>query len=123
MGSNYNRIFSPFIKRVLTRKQNGETVDEIEDDLCGELREAIRKLFKDPELTLIGLGNPEDGEFFQFGKGTSHEFSYQNLSSGEKAALDLILDLIVVKTEFNDTVFCIDEPEGTYTHETSGTSS
>ena len=30
---------------------------------------------------------------------------------GEKAAFDLILDLIVRKREYNNTVFCIDEPE------------
>ena len=111
VGSNYNRIFSPFIKRVLARKQSGETADQIEDDLCGELRHVIRELFKDPQLTLIGLGDPENGNFFEFDKGTSHGFSYENLSSGEKAALDLVLDIIVAKAEFNDTVFCIDEPE------------
>jgi hypothetical protein len=34
-----------------------------------------------------------------------------NLSGGEKAAFDLILDLAVKSREFNDTVFLIDEPE------------
>ena len=109
--SNYDRILSPWVERVSARKRIGKTADEIEDDLYGELREAIGELFRDPQLTLIGLGNPKGGKIFEFNKGTSHGFSYKNLSSGEKAALDLILDIIVAKLEFKDTVFCIDEPE------------
>ena len=111
VASNYDRILSPWVERISARKKNGETADDIEDDLYGELREAIRELFKDPQLTLIGLGDPKNGKIFEFDKGTSQGFSYENLSSGEKAALDLILDIIVAKLEFNDTVFCIDEPE------------
>jgi hypothetical protein len=34
-----------------------------------------------------------------------------NLSGGEKAAFDLLLDLLVKRREFDDTVFFIDEPE------------
>lgn len=111
VASNYDRILSPWVERVSARKQSGETADEIEEEIYGELRDVIGKLFRDPLLTLIGLGSPKDGSIFEFNKGTSHGFSYENLSSGEKAALDLILDIIVAKTEFNDTVFCIDEPE------------
>lgn len=111
VASNYDRILGPWVERVSARVQNRETVDDIEDDLYGELQDAIQDLFRDPQLTLIGMGNPKDGKIFEFNKGTSHGFSYENLSSGEKAALDLILDIIVAKTEFNDTVFCIDEPE------------
>ncbi len=111
VASNYDRILSPWVERISARRQSEETADEIEDDIYGELRDTIGELFRDPELTLIGLGSPKDGRIFEFNKGTSHGFSYENLSSGEKAALDLILDIIVAKAEFNDTVFCIDEPE------------
>jgi predicted ATP-dependent endonuclease of OLD family len=34
-----------------------------------------------------------------------------NLSSGEKEVVDIILDIVVKVKEYNDTVFCIDEPE------------
>ena len=111
VASNYSRILGPWIERMSGRKKNGETADEIEDALYGELQDAIQELFKDPQLTLTGLGNPRDEKIFEFDKGTSQGFSYENLSSGEKAALDLILDVIVAKSEFNDTVFCLDEPE------------
>ena len=111
VASNYDRILGPWVERMSARRKNQEKADEIENDLYGELQGAIRELFKDPQLTLTGLGNPKDQKIFEFDKGTSQGFSYENLSSGEKAALDLILDIIVAKLEFNDTVFCIDEPE------------
>ena len=109
--SNYDRILDPWVERISARNQSGETADEIEDDLYGELQEAIEELFRDPQLNLIGLGSPKKNKIFEFNKGTSRGFSYENLSSGEKAALDLILGIIVAKLEFKDTVFCIDEPE------------
>ena len=33
-------------------------------------------------------------------------------SGGEKAAFDLVLDLVIAKKVYDDTIFCIDEPEG-----------
>jgi len=111
VASNYDRILGPWVQRHSARKKNRESPDEIDKELYGELRDAIQELFKDPQLTLTGMGNPQDGKIFEFDKGTSQGFSYENLSSGEKAALDLVLDIIVAKSEFNDTVFCIDEPE------------
>ena len=109
--SNYDQILGLWVDRQSAREKNQEAADDIDNDLYGKLRDAIRDLFKDPQLTLIGLGNPKNGKIFNFDKGTSQGFSYENLSSGEKAALDLVLDIIVAKTEFTDTVFCIDEPE------------
>ena len=84
---------------------------DLQDEIFGELRDAIAVLFSDSELVLTSLGSLNLYKVFQFNKGTSHGLSYVNLSSGEKACLDLILDIIVAKKEFNDTVFCIDEPE------------
>ncbi len=36
---------------------------------------------------------------------------YRSLSGGEKSAFDLILDIVVKRKGYNDTVYCIDEPE------------
>ena len=55
----------------------------------------------------VGL---EDGTF-RFTKGTSRGFPFKNLSGGEKAAFDLILDLVVSKRAYDNTLFCVDEPE------------
>jgi hypothetical protein len=57
------------------------------------------------------LGNPFKIQTFRFSKGTAQKFNYMNLSGGEKAAFDLLLDYVLKRVEFNDTVFCIDEPE------------
>jgi hypothetical protein len=62
-------------------------------------------------LILSGLGDPlESGSFF-FDKGASPQFHYKILSGGEKAAFDLILDMIVKRVAYDDTIYCIDEPE------------
>ena len=110
-ASNYARLMNQLMARSSASDQRGKNVGDLQDEIFGELRAAIDRLFNDPELILDSLGNPAEGRIFEFNKGTSQGFSYQNLSSGEKAALDLLLDLTVVKVEFNDTVFCIDEPE------------
>jgi hypothetical protein len=46
-----------------------------------------------------------------FTKGPNKDFLYKNLSGGEKAAFDILLDLIVNKKDFDDTIYAIDEPE------------
>ena len=84
---------------------------DLQNEVFGELHDAMGSLFNDPSLILKNLGNPLDGDLFQFDKGTSERFSFQNLASGEKAALDLLLDIIVTKAEYDETIFCIDEPE------------
>ena len=69
----------------------------------------MERLF--PDLILNSLGNPLTDRTFTFDKGTSKNFHYKNLSGGEKSAFDLLLDIFVKREEYNDTVFCIDEPE------------
>ena len=60
---------------------------------------------------LNSLGNPLSDRSFTFDKGTSSSFLYKNLSGGEKSAFDLLFDIFVKRVEYDDTVFCIDEPE------------
>ena len=64
-----------------------------------------------PDLELNSLGNPLREGTFRFTKGLSQGFVFKNLSGGEKAAFDLILDLVVARRDYDNTVFCIDEPE------------
>ena len=111
VASNYSRILNLLLERTSATERRGENIGDVQDEIYGELITAIDELFKDPQLTLAGLGSPKNMKIFQLDKGTSHGFTYHNLSSGEKAALDLLLDVIVAKAEFDDTVFCIDEPE------------
>ena len=59
----------------------------------------------------MGPGNPlADGSFY-FDKGTSKGWAYKNLSAGEKATFDLVLDFVMKSEAFNNTIHCIDEPE------------
>ena len=111
VASNYNRLLSQWIEQSSTHGQRSKNLGQLQDQVFGELRDAIAELFTEPELILNNLGDPANNQIFQFDKGMSPGLSYQNLSSGEKAALDLLLDIIVFKTEAGDTVFCIDEPE------------
>ena len=83
--------------------------NEFTDSIIGPISRPISRLF--PDLTLNSLVNPMVDGTFRFTKGVSEGFHFKNLSGGEKAAFDLILDLVVAQRAYNDTLFCIDEPE------------
>jgi hypothetical protein len=60
----------------------------------------------------IDLGDILNGRGqLYFKKGSSKDFPYANLSSGEKEVIDIIVDLLVKIPEYNESVICIDEPE------------
>lgn len=106
---NYQRLASKGLEDLYELGKGTTTFDEYRDDSLGEIRTALERLF--PDLRLNSLGNPLKEGTFRFTKGVSKRFSFKNLSGGEKAAFDLILDLAVVRMDYNNTIFCIDEPE------------
>ena len=107
---NYMRLFSQVLKGALEGEQGNMTLKDFREKTIAEIRNPIESLFSD--LTLNKLRDfSAGGETFRFDKGDVKRFAYENLSGGEKAAFDLILDFVVKRQEFNDTVFCIDEPE------------
>lgn len=108
---NYQRLVSDGLEEAFEKSDHKMTLGDFRHQLVGDIREAICRLFKDPLLDLNSLGSPLNKGSFRFTKGTAEKFLYENLSAGEKAAFDLILDLVVKRREYNDTVFCIDEPE------------
>ena len=79
------------------------------ESLIKPIRDPVSRLF--PELILNSLANPMEDGTFRFTKKASKGFHYKNLSGGEKAVFDLILDLVVAKRAYDNTLFCIDEPE------------
>ena len=107
--SNFQRLASNALERAFRRENRSKTLAEFQDETLGEIQAAMRRLF--PDLALNSLGNPLSDRSFTFDKGTSRNFHYKNLSGGEKSAFDLLLDIFVKKEEYDDTVFCIDEPE------------
>ena len=80
-------------------------------EFVGELQAIMGDLFTEPTLELQDFGGLRDAGAFRFSKGTSRNFHYKNLSGGEKAAFDLLLDIFVKRNEYQDAIYCIDEPE------------
>ena len=111
VSENYQRIVSEAISSLFSsdKETQQKKAEEIANELIGDVRVAMRKIFGD--LVLEGPGNPLTNGTFRFTKGSISGCHYKNLSGGEKAAFDLLLDFIVKRKAFNDTVYCIDEPE------------
>ena len=109
VAKNFQRLASQAIEDVFDPEDGSVTLDEFKELVIGEIKTAFTKLFPDVELN--SLGNPLEDGTFRFTKGTSKGFSFKNLSGGEKSAFDLILDLIVARRAYDDTLFCVDEPE------------
>lgn len=109
VGKNYERLAAQGLEDLYESKAGSTTFEEYREEAIGLVRDAVMRLF--PTLVLKGVGNPLRDGTFRFDKGASKAFPYKNLSGGEKAAFDLILDLAVKRREYDDTVFCIDEPD------------
>lgn len=109
VGLNYRRLVSQGFEDVYEKAAPSLTLAEFREQSIGEIRAVMQRLF--PGLVLNSLGNPLTNGTFRFDKGDSRAFLYKNLSGGEKAAFDLLLDILIKRREFDDTVFFIDEPE------------
>ena len=109
VSQNYQRLASAAFEDAFDRMDENQTLKEFREATIGEISSAVLRLF--PELKLETFGNPLDEGTFRFTKGAEKRFSYKNLSGGEKAAFDLLLDMVVKRRTFDDTVFGIDEPE------------
>ena len=104
--NNYHRIIWKLLRKVTTL---GLTTDQIMEETIGELQKSMKHVFEDINVDAL-VSNEEIGTF-TFSKGVSKKVPYENLSAGEKAAFDLLLDIVVNKFAFDDSIYCIDEPE------------
>ena len=109
VSSNYQRLVGNAVEDVFERGDGSITLNKFREQVTEEIRSPFRRLF--PDMEFNSLGNPMTDGTFRFTKGTSHRFSFKNLSGGEKSVFDLILDLVVARHSYDNTVFCIDEPE------------
>ena len=109
VGGNYQRLVANAIEDVFDPKDGSTTLDAFREQVTEEIRSPFLKLF--PDMEFNSLGNPMKDGTFRFTKGTAKAFSFKNLSGGEKSVFDLILDLVVARHSYDNTVFCIDEPE------------
>ncbi len=110
VSENYARVAWKGVQDLFHNAPADRTIGDYRQHALGDLHEAMRKLFSDPELLLQDFGAMRSGSF-RFSKGSISDFHYKNLSGGEKAAFDLLLDVFVKRREFGDVVYCIDEPE------------
>lgn len=110
VSDNYRRLFWKRSTDV-DNKPGNMTFEKYRSKFLGELQEILQNLFPDPKLVLQDFGGTNDFGVFRFSKGISRNFHYKNLSSGEKAAFDLLLDVFVNRSEYKDAIYCIDEPE------------
>ncbi len=109
VSQNYQRLLHNTIKSVYHEMNDEKCVKDLREELIGSIRSSMTNVFKD--LVLNNIGDPlSDGAFF-FEKGDSKSFHYKNLSGGEKAAFDLLLDFIIKKNYYDNSIYCIDEPE------------
>lgn len=109
VSDNYQRIVAETVAEVYRYGDDEMPKGQIRERIIGKVRHAMKHVFDN--LILAGPGDPmTDGTFF-FDKGSSRGWRYKNLSGGEKAAFDLLLDFVLKAQYFNDTVFCVDEPE------------
>ena len=104
--NNYQRIVWRLLGMVTTP---GLTTNQIMADTIGDLQKSMGTVFGD--ISLDALVAVQGTGTFTFTKGMARNFLYENLSAGEKAAFDLLLDVVVNKAAFNDSIYCVDEPE------------
>jgi len=103
---NYERLLGKAFEEFESGDKTGTLVKK---ELIGRVNEILSKIL-DIKISSIGNVMQKKGSLF-FEKENTIDFPYANLSSGEKEVIDIIIDLVVKTKKFNDTIFCIDEPE------------
>lgn len=109
VSENYQRLVSSTLSGVFNSENDSKSVKDLREELTGKVKKSLNNVFDD--LQLASIGDPLANGSFYFTKGRSENFHYKNLSAGEKSAFDLILDLVIKAAYFENTVYCIDEPE------------
>lgn len=116
--SNFQRLttnaYQEVVKQINEKENDSKNLGQLRGEISGmftEIQEAMRRLFTDVVLNDLDIFPKIESKGLTFNKGTSRDLPYGNLSGGEKAAFDLFLDIFIKREEYNDTVFCIDEPE------------
>ncbi len=106
LTQNYQRLLGQSWKDFWGNQKTG---DQVRTELVGQVNNIIQNIL---EVKITSIGDPlENKGQLYFEKDDSENFPYENLSSGEKEVIDIILDLVIKIKSFDDTVFCIDEPE------------
>ncbi|EOX1771124.1 AAA family ATPase, partial [Vibrio cholerae] len=109
VAENYQRLVHNTMSGVFLEINDEKSVRQLREELIGKIRSSMLNVFDD--LVLNNIGDPLSDGAFYFKKGLVDSYHYKNLSGGEKAAFDLLLDLILKVEHYDDSIFFIDEPE------------
>ncbi len=109
VSDNYRRLVYDTMAGVYDATNDGKSVLNLREELIGGVRDSMKRVFGD--LVLNSVSDPLGAGAFFFEKGSVKSYHYKNLSGGEKAAFDLILDLHVKRKFFTDSIYCVDELE------------
>lgn len=109
VSDNYRRLVYDTMAGVYNESNDTKSVRTLREDLIGGIRTSMQNVFGD--LLLNSVSDPLGAGAFFFEKGVSKSYHYKNLSGGEKAAFDLLLDLHVKRPFFSDAIYCVDELE------------
>ena len=111
VSENYSRLAWQRMADLDQNAAGDVTFAQYRAESLARLRAAITTLFSDPPLRLQDFGGISSAGTFRFAKGSTSDFHYKNLSAGEKAAFDVLLDMFIATSEFPNLIYCIDEPE------------
>jgi hypothetical protein len=110
MQEDYQRLVAVSVERMWDPAHAQTPAGDIVSELVGEVARPLDRLL--PGLRFDGPINPlQPQSTFRFSKGGIEGYAYKNLSGGEKAVFDLLLDIAVKRDAFSDSIWCIDEPE------------
>lgn len=109
VSQNYQRLIYETVSGVYNIKNNSKTVEYLRNELIGGIRKSMMNVFGD--LILNDISDPLGNGTFNFEKGAVSSYNYKNLSGGEKAAFDLLLDMHMKAKFYADSIWCIDELE------------
>ena len=110
LGEHYQRLVARFVP-VLSNLDSGDAAADLEAirAYLAPVQESLTRVL--PHLSFTGLGDATADGSFYFTRDKTRRFRYENLSGGEKAVFDLLLDVHIAATELGSPLICLDEPE------------
>ena len=106
LQENYERLLGLAYGEFERGEKTGE---QVRTEFLGRINHVLKDVL-DVRVSSMGNVIARKGQLY-FEKEDAKDFPYQNLSSGEKEVIDLVVDLVVRGPEYDDTIYGIDEPE------------
>ncbi len=110
LNEHYQRLVGRFLP-VLSNLEGSSAAQDLEAIRAKlmPVQDSLTRVL--PHLRFTGLGDPTSEGSFYFIRDGIREFRYENLSGGEKAVFDLLIDVHIASTELGTPLVCLDEPE------------